>query len=277
MLKHYVVAGLLFVTFLRTDAQVIFNDNFAPTASTLWGNQQGNWTASGGVYYAQNPGNLVYNALPLNLANFVVDVDINNVGDAGIWLRSSYSPSTLQNGIILLIGGNGWGSGTRTPPAGRSLYWHILTNGSYSPEMGLVTNAFSSPGTQSAHIQVRVNGNVYSAFLNGATNPITSLTNSSYASGAVGLCDFSSQSFAHFVVQEFPNVLQVFPILSITTSQSRQITLSWQTNATGYSLNSSALLPSLAWNPVTNVPITSGRYFSLTLPAINAQFFQLEP
>jgi hypothetical protein len=125
---------------------------------------------------------------------------------------------------------------------------------------------------------VRVNGSVYSAYLNGSTNPITSLTNSTYASGNIGLYAYSTQSFQHLVVQSFPNYVQVFPTLTISNSSVSQVTLLWQTNATGYNLYSATNLSNVVWNPVTNVPTSSGGDFSVTLGATNAQqFFQLTP
>ncbi len=78
---------------------VFFSDNFNTGASPLWGNEAGGWYASGGVYNAQSPSNnpLTYSSLPYDLTDFVVDLDINNVSDGGIFLRSSRDSNTEQS------------------------------------------------------------------------------------------------------------------------------------------------------------------------------------
>lgn len=85
-------------------AQVIFSDNFNSGPSPSWGNERGNWAASGGVYGAQSPTNNPpdFTSLPFNLTNFTLDVDINQISDGGIWLRTD---AAGLNGILLVTGG----------------------------------------------------------------------------------------------------------------------------------------------------------------------------
>ena len=93
-------------------AQVNFADNFNAGASPLWGNQSGSWSASGGVYSATLPTNnpTTHSPLPYALANFSADVDIVNVQDGDLWLRSSIAGG-VRNGVLLVTGGD---SGTGT-------------------------------------------------------------------------------------------------------------------------------------------------------------------
>ncbi|MEI8205343.1 MAG: hypothetical protein WCG03_00535, partial [Kiritimatiellales bacterium] len=187
-------------------AQTVFTDSFDSGASPLWSNLAGNWFATNGVYRAANPDSTppTFTGLPFVLQNFAIDVDINKVADGGIWLRCD---ATTSNGVLLVTGGNGWGSGSRAPNAGRSLYWHVMTPYNWShlpiPKLNEAFNVFPSPGVGNVHLRVEVVGNRYSAFLNGSTNAITSLTetNGTYSSGLVALYDFSEQTFDNFVLQ----------------------------------------------------------------------------
>jgi hypothetical protein len=181
-------------------AQTIFSDNFDAGASPQWGNQRGNWLAAAGVYDAQLPNNspLTYSGLPFVLTDFAVEVDINDVGDGGIWLRSD---AAGQNGVVLITGGLGWGAGGG---GGTSLYWHVISGGFGSGILNEATNVFTNPGDEDAHLRVTVVGDLYSVFVNGSAIPATTLTNTDFASGRVGLYDFSSQTFDNFTLMIVP-------------------------------------------------------------------------
>src|SRR5689334_9743215 len=100
------VAGFVWLALSTgVPAAVIFSDNFNSGASALWGNQSGNWTGSGGVYFAQNQGFVNCTAVPFNLTDYSVQLDIKSVADGGIWLRSDGSGN---NGVLLITGGDGW-------------------------------------------------------------------------------------------------------------------------------------------------------------------------
>jgi len=165
---------------------ITFTDNFTPSASPLWNNLAGNWATSGGTYFAQVPNNnpLTFTGLPFDLTNFTVTVTVNNLGDGGIWLRSD---DTDKNGVLLVDGGGGYGQGTRGDGAGNSLYWHIVQNGSVSPPLDLVSGVFTPGGTYT--ITVVVSGDRFSAFIDGSSTPVTTLVDSTFSSGHVGLYD----------------------------------------------------------------------------------------
>src|SRR5689334_19699090 len=96
------LARLLNLLLLSTGAvyaahgDIIFSDNFASGASPLWGNEVGRWSAAGGSYHATSPRHMpaAISTLPHDLTNFWFDVDISDVVDGGIWLRSSAAPGT---------------------------------------------------------------------------------------------------------------------------------------------------------------------------------------
>src|SRR5258708_29308281 len=100
-------------------AGVFFSDDFNSGASALWGNQSGSWTASGGVYRAHNGYPVNCNALPFNLTDYEINLDINSVADGGIWLRTD---GTGQNGILLVTRGAGWFLGSPVRHARQTTY-----------------------------------------------------------------------------------------------------------------------------------------------------------
>jgi hypothetical protein len=271
-------SGFLAVVFLlatHASAQtVIFTDNFNVGPSPLWNNLRGDWVASNGVYFAELPSNnpLTYSAVPFTLTDCTLDVDINGVGDGGVWLHSD---AAGQNGILLVTGGNGYGSGVRGGGAGTSLYWHRVVNNVYSGAMGEAYNVFTYPGIQNVQIKVRVSGDVYSAFVNGSTNAATSFTDGTYSSGRVALYDFSSQTFGNLVIQVPTQPPGPFA-LAITNSGLNQASLFWPTNANGFFLESTPSLASPVWMPLTNQPMIAGGQFTVPVAITNArQFFRL--
>jgi hypothetical protein len=268
------VAILVFAT--NTGAQILFSDNFNSGASPSWSNLRGAWFTSNGSYAASQPQNIppTFTGLPYVLQNFAISMDINQVADGGVWLRSDPSGT---NGVLLVTGGNGWGSGVRSGNAGRSLYWHVITAANYNnpPKLNEVFNVFN-PGVDTVHLRVEVVGNLYSAFLNGSATPVTTLveTSDTYSSGIVGLYDFSSQTFDN-VVLEIPLGFGPYP-LSIRQADAAHITLLWTTNAINWALESGPSTKPLNWAIVTNTPSVSGTNFSVTLGSSTAgQFFRL--
>jgi len=170
-------------------AAILFSDNFNAGASSAWGSERGTWRDTGGVYDATFPDNtpLTYSGVTTlsGLTDFALDVDVIDLNDGGIWLRSSFNGGAI-NGVLLVTGG---GSG-----ANNGLYWHVVQNGSVAPLQNNQTQA----GLQGSdvHLLIEVIGNVYSVYLNGGATPFTTLTTSTFASGSVGLYDFSPVSGA---------------------------------------------------------------------------------
>lgn len=173
-------------------AGILFSDNYDTSGSDSppWGNQRGDWSASGGVYLAAVPSNnpLTYSSLTaFDVQNFSFQVDVNDISDGGIWLRSEYNGGNI-NGVLLVLGGQGYGSGNRGPHAGQDLYWHVSTNGVLSTGVDLAAFVFN-PG-DNATIRVDVMGDTYKAYVNGVLE--TTLVDSTYSHGQVGLYDFYS-------------------------------------------------------------------------------------
>lgn len=258
-------------------AQILFTDNFDAGASPQWSNLRGGWFTAGGAYLAASPQNVppTFSGLPFVLQNFAIDVDINQVADGGIWLRcDDYG----TNGVLLVTGGHGWGSGNHSGNAGRSLYWHVITAANWNnpPILNEVYNVFTNPGGENVHLRVEVVGNVYSAFLNGSLTPITTLTETSqtYTAGKVGLYDFSTQTFDNFVLQIPPGFGPYQ--LNLERAGEQYVNLTWSTNAVGWTLETTTTLLPVNWQTVTNVPVTMTTNFSLTVSnGSAAQFFRL--
>ncbi len=178
-------------------AQVIFTDDFTNGASASWGNQRGDWYVHDGVYDTHAPGNSPPTAslVDIPLSDFVIELDINDVGDGGVWLRTD---AQLQNGVLLVTGGGGYGGGN--PNGGRRFYWHIVTNGNYSAALNSTGDIIQNPGVQDIHMRIEVIGNHYYAFMPGFLMPVTTLLDSSRHSGFAGLYDYSIQTFDNVVI-----------------------------------------------------------------------------
>jgi hypothetical protein len=167
--------------------QACFNfvDTFSPPSS-LWSNLRGGWTASNGEYYASVPSNnpTTHTTLPYDFRDFTLTVTAHHLADGGVWMRTDPAG---QNGMLLVLGGGGYGQGWRGGAAGTTLYTHRVINGNYSSPIGVVNNIFS-PGSDYT-IRVRVVGTQYSVYINGSTTPAVTFNDSTYSHGLVGLYD----------------------------------------------------------------------------------------
>ncbi len=174
---------------VKAYAQILFYDDFEPGASPLWGNELGDWYASGGVYQAGSLSNNppTRSSLPFQLKDFHIYVQINNVRDGGIWLRSSNLETPGSSSGVMLITG-----GFCSDDSG--LYWHVVKDGEVGPCLNVKTGLFI-PGESDPYLRIEVTGNTYSAFLYGSETPVTTLTNSDFPSGQVALYDYSAQTF----------------------------------------------------------------------------------
>jgi hypothetical protein len=176
-----------------TTIPTTFGDSFSPP-STGWSNSVGQWTASNGDYFAENPSDspLTYSGLPFDFANsrLALTVTVNALGDGGIWLDTD---GTNQNGLLLVLGGNGYGQGSRGGTAGNGAYWQRVQNGVISDEFNLQTGVFTPGGTYT--VTVGVNGNTYVAYddpdgvYDANSKVLTTLTDGTFSHGMVGLYD----------------------------------------------------------------------------------------
>ena len=190
-----VVAVLSFAH--QAEAQVLFADDFYSGASPLWGNEVGAWSDAGGVYFATQPGAApnAFSSLPFTLTDYSMEVDVVNVGTGGIWSRSAAAPGTTTGitGVLLAIGGS--------VPSG--LYWHIdLDGNSYGSILAPVGGLFN-PG-DTVHLRVEVQGDTYSAYVNGSPTPATTVNTSAFSSGRLALYDFSPSGHSYDNVSVVP-------------------------------------------------------------------------
>lgn len=183
-----VSAFVLLVSFRADLAQGYFtwSDTFDVNPSPLWRNESGNWSASSGIYNAANWANYpnARSSVPFTLNATDVSVDFVNLQDGGIWVRSAESQSGVgRSGVLLVTGGQ-----TLT---GTTLYWHIVPPGGDYGSALASSAPFINSGSTDATIRVTVEGNVYSAYINGATTPATTITTDQFPSGEVALYDYS--------------------------------------------------------------------------------------
>lgn len=177
-------------------AAVLFSDNFNAGANAAWGAQRGTWAAAAGVYGTGDTNtSLSYSSvttLPA-LTDFEVELDVNNIHNGGVWLRSSFSGSGVSG--VLLHTGNAFTSGLY------GFYWHTVVNDGVSG----VLNYVPVDGLQGsdAHLRIAVAGDDYSVFLNGASSAIATFSTNMFASGMVGLYD----TFAADPLQTYDNVV----------------------------------------------------------------------
>ncbi len=167
-----------------------FSDDFSPP-SAAWSNSTGNWTASGGKYYAQQPNNNpeAISFLPFVFTNASdqVTVTINSLGDGGILFEA---PSKT-NYLLSVLGGAGYGQGLRGGTAGNSAYWATYANPSAT--FNLVSPAFNPGSTYTVTIAV-VNGlftlyNDPSGTFDGSSVPLTSYDDPGLSKFQLGLYD----------------------------------------------------------------------------------------
>ena len=249
---------------LPTGAAIIFQDDFASGPSSLWGNESGGWTGSGGSYYATEPNNnpCAFSSLPFNLTAFSVDFDINSVSDGGIFLRASPAPGTALGiqGILLNF---------KVPAGGPRLYWHVFygTNGS-----GALNLTYLDYGT-TPHVHVEVVGDTYAAYVNGSTEAATTLRTNVFSSGRVALYDFSDQSFSNFVLG------RVQPTLGIRMDPDAAV-LYWSEGFPDYVLQTSDdVIGSGQWFTLGGPYALGDGSYQVRLPLLNLlhkQFFRLK-
>lgn len=180
-------AAILAILLSGRAQAALFSDDFNSGASSLWGSESGSWFASGGEYQAQYPDNLpnAHSSLPFELQDFEFEVDINNVYDGGVWLRSHENTGSVGvSGVLLVSKGTG-------------LYWHVVTGSSYGGILNSVGGLFAAGSD--IHLRVTVSGDVYSAYLGSGTTPVTTLTTDVFSSGRVALYQYDSR-------QAFDNV-----------------------------------------------------------------------
>jgi hypothetical protein len=174
---------------LASAGTISFSDNFSPP-SPLWSNSTGNWTGSGGQYYAQSPNNnpLAISLLPFTFSNVndQVTVTVNNLGDGGIVFQGP-----ANTGQILVFGGYGYGVGARGGDAGTSAYW--AGNPPYAGFGNSVSGVFT-PGNTYTLTVTDVNGlftlyNDPTGQFDGSSVALTSISDPGLSSFQVGLYD----------------------------------------------------------------------------------------
>lgn len=169
-----------------------FSDAFDGAASGLWGNELGHWSAAGGSYGAQSPQALpdTYSSLPFLLKAYTVDVDVTDVRDGGLWLRSIDN----QNGVLLVTGG--------ASTSGRGLSFDTLVGGVLS--QGIVRTGPLFEVGATLHLRAVVTEDSFVVYLNGATEPTLSFQSTLFLPGRFALYSNSSQRFDNVSLSAVP-------------------------------------------------------------------------
>lgn len=186
------VLGLAAVA--TTADAALFVDDFDSGPSSSWGNEVGNWSASGGTYSAAAPDNFpnAHSTIPLDVDDFSLSLTINNVSDGGVWLRSSAAGGTTigRTGILLVT------------LSGQFYFHDVVSGNSYGSSL----NGAAFAGGATTEVEIQVSGDTYSVYVNGSPTPLTSLTSANHASGRVALYSNSaSQSFDNVVLIPEPS------------------------------------------------------------------------
>ncbi len=177
-----------------TQASPLFLDDFNLGASALWNNQSGAWSAAGGVYGSPVVPNGAHSLLEFALTDFVLDVNVSDIEDGGIWLRAAPSVSAIGVQGVLLV----------TQEFTNSLFWHVIPDGgSWGSQINAVSTPLFAVGGD-AHLTIRVIDDVFSVFVNGNTTAATTLMTSLFTSGAVGLYANSGQNFDDVEINAVP-------------------------------------------------------------------------
>jgi hypothetical protein len=116
-----------------------------------------------------------------NVTDFTLSVTANNLTDGGIVVHGNGGNSQQ---IILVLGGNNYGQGSRGGNAGTSAYW--VVNNTSGP-LDQVNGVFV-PGND-YNLTVKAVGDTYSLYVNGSSTATTTLTTTTDPSGFVGLYD----------------------------------------------------------------------------------------
>jgi hypothetical protein len=194
---------------------------------------------------------------------------------------------SVGNLFVSCVAGGGFGDGYITK---------ITTNGAQSffasglnQPKGLV---FDSKGN--LLVAEGETGNIYEYTTNGVQSSYAVVTNSSSEIAFDNAGDlFVTQPGNNCVVKIAPDgtqslfasgldnptalAFQPLPVLNISLSGANAVSLSWPTNALGFTLQSTTNLnPPVIWTTVSFPPIAAGGFNVLTIPATNSQvFFQL--
>ncbi|MGE4071038.1 MAG: hypothetical protein AB7E72_07675 [Lysobacterales bacterium] len=181
-----VLCGLgyaLLLAFSTASAQSVYTDNFDAGPQLPWSNLRGDWQATAGEFAAQAPTNTPPTAtlLPLELSDFSFELDVLDVADGGLWLRTD---PTANAGVLLVLFPD-------------RIYWHVISSvaGPYT----IYQQASITPnlGAGATRLRVTARGPILRAYLRESATAITTLDlrtvsvppGLNYLSGRVGLYD----------------------------------------------------------------------------------------
>ncbi len=177
-----------------------FTDDFNAGPNPLWNPVNGAWAEVGGAYDAGSFGG--YSYLPFVLTDFAVEVDVRQLDDGGIWLRSTpdLGGALGARGVLLTTGGLGG--------AGDGLYFSVDTADGAGLDPILNVNPALGLADTDTRLRIEVIGNTITVFVAGDPTPRAGLVLAPaeaalLAAGRVGLYDASgTQSFDNLLIED---------------------------------------------------------------------------
>jgi hypothetical protein len=160
--------------------QKLFFDDFTGGTSK-WNFEQGSWTQTNNrLERTANDGGVITinTSGAMNWTDYSLEFQVNG-RDGGALVRAQ----DVDNGVALIV-----------RPNGNDVYWHVKQNGDWGPQY----NKETVTGLQGKTLLVKVTavGDVYTAYINGVV--VTSLTNSTFSSGKVGLYSGGGTEFTWY-------------------------------------------------------------------------------
>lgn len=117
-------------------------------------------------------------------------------------------------------------------------------------------------------------------------NPLECAANGSYGSlfnyTTPSLAGFDTYQFGLYVDFALTHLTLVDanlppPVISLVEPRPGIVRLSWPSDASGYSLVASPILPATQWNPVTEIPVLEGGVYTVELSATGpSRYFRLQ-
>ncbi|MBK8268940.1 MAG: hypothetical protein IPK83_11805 [Planctomycetes bacterium] len=201
-------------------------DTFDSGPNPRWLGERGSWTIAGGGYSAGAP-NLnpaTYSSFMLPMTDFSVEFDVVRAtyvgftGNTGVWLRSALT-GFQPSGVLLSLGD--------LPPYNTGdVFWTRWNGNGYSAPEGVVQGLYNEGDT--VHMRVDVRGNTYTAYINDATTPTTTLVTPDYPAGKIALFDNASTDtlFDNLFIQSLPSCEPgsgMIPPRVVTRPQSQSV------------------------------------------------------
>jgi len=180
-----------------------------PADAEWWGNENGDWGIVNGAYAAAAPGiyfpAVTYSSFRLPLRDFQLELDVVNAThlnfdtNGGIYLHAERTPEwPYPRGVIFAFGDPyPWDTG--------DVYWYRNFGSGYGSAQNIANDVYDAGETM--HVRIEVRGDAFTAWVNDAPTPTTSLVVSGLPRGRIALLDgvAAGTSFDDIFIQSLTN------------------------------------------------------------------------